>query len=142
VPNGLGRERHHRESPPERGERAGRDDDPAGQAVDRGHLLGLRLNLYIAVAGTLAGTAWFTDIYHDGIFGPQTLAATRQFQASHGLPANGQAGAGTTELLAQLAPAPRPVSVAAALLTVTLAGVIVVGTMTIRRRRERAAPAG
>ena len=25
-------------------------------------------------------------IYHDGIFGPQTLAATRQFQSSHGLP--------------------------------------------------------
>ena len=34
-------------------------------------------------------------IYHDGIFGPQTLAATRQFQSSHGLPANGKAGAGT-----------------------------------------------
>ena len=29
-------------------------------------------------------------IYHDGIFGPQTLAATRQFQSRHGLPANGQ----------------------------------------------------
>ena len=25
-------------------------------------------------------------IYHDGIFGPQTLAATRQFQSRHGLP--------------------------------------------------------
>ena len=29
-------------------------------------------------------------IYHDGIFGPQTLAATRQFQSRHGLPANGK----------------------------------------------------
>ena len=49
-------------------------------------------------------------IYHDGIFGPQTLAATRQFQASHGLPPNGKAGAGTMKVLSQLAPAPRPVS--------------------------------
>ena len=31
-------------------------------------------------------------IYHDGIFGPQTLAATRQFQSSHGLPADGAMG--------------------------------------------------
>ena len=29
-------------------------------------------------------------IYHDGIFGPQTLAATRQFQSGHGLPASGK----------------------------------------------------
>src|SRR5437868_14322251 len=56
-------------------------------------------------------------IYHDGIFGPQTLAATRQFQASHGLPPNGKAAAGTIKVLSQLAPAPRPVPVAAALLT-------------------------
>ena len=48
-------------------------------------------------------------IYHDGIFGPQTLAATRQFQSRHGLPANGRAGAGTIKVLGQLAPAPRPV---------------------------------
>src|SRR6185437_13163691 len=52
-------------------------------------------------------------IYHDGIFGPQTLAATRQFQSSHGLPASGRADAGTIRLLGQLAPAPRPVPVAA-----------------------------
>ena len=30
------------------------------------HFLGLRLNLYIAIAGTLAGTAWFTAIQHRG----------------------------------------------------------------------------
>ena len=29
-------------------------------------------------------------IYHDGIFGPQTLAATRQFQSRHGLPGQRQ----------------------------------------------------
>ena len=76
-------------------------------------------------------------IYHDGIFGPQTLAATGQFQSSHGLPANGKAGAGTITVLGQLAPAPRPVPVAAALLTVTLTSMVVLGMTTARRRRER-----
>ena len=78
-------------------------------------------------------------IYHDGIFGPQTLAATRQFQSRHGLPANGRAEAGTIKVLSQLAPAPRPVPVAATLLTVALTGIVVLGTMTARRRRERGA---
>src|SRR5690348_474001 len=68
-------------------------------------------------------------IYHDGIFGPQTLAATGQFQASHGLPANGQADAGTIAVLRQLAPAPRPVPVAAGLLTTALAGIVGLGLM-------------
>jgi hypothetical protein len=76
-------------------------------------------------------------IYHDGIFGPQTLAATRQFQSRHGLPGQGQAGAATINVLRQLAPAPRPVPVAATLLTVTLTGMVVLGMMTARRRRER-----
>ena len=80
-------------------------------------------------------------IYHNGIFGPQTLAATRQFQASHGLPPNGKAGAETTKVLSQLAPAPRPVPVAAALLTLALAGMVVLGMLTARRRRERGAAA-
>jgi peptidoglycan hydrolase-like protein with peptidoglycan-binding domain len=80
-------------------------------------------------------------IYHDGIFGPQTLAATRQFQSTHGLPANGRAGAGTITVLGQLAPAPSPVPVAAALLTVALAGIVVLGLVTARRRRERGAAA-
>ena len=75
-------------------------------------------------------------IYHDGIFGPQTLAATRQFQSSHGLPANGIADAGTIQLLGRLAPAPRPVPVAASLMTVALTGVVVLGLITARRRRE------
>jgi peptidoglycan hydrolase-like protein with peptidoglycan-binding domain len=79
-------------------------------------------------------------IYHDGIFGPQTLAATRQFQSRHGLPANGRADAATIKVLAQLAPAPRPVPVAAMLLTVALTGIVVLGTMTARRRRERGDP--
>jgi Putative peptidoglycan binding domain len=76
-------------------------------------------------------------IYHDGIFGPQTLAATQHFQSGHGLPATGRAGTGTTRLLGQLAPAPRPVPAAAALLTGALAGMVVLGLMTARRRRER-----
>jgi len=80
-------------------------------------------------------------IYHDGIFGPQTLAATRQFQSSHGLPANGIADAGTIQLLGRLAPAPRPVPVAASLMTVALTGVVVLGLITARRRRERGAVA-
>ena len=83
----------------------------------------------------------YAGIYHDGIFGPQTLAATRQFQAGHGLPPNGKAGAETTKVLSQLAPAPRPVPVAAALLTLALAGMVVLGMLTARRRRERGAAA-
>ena len=80
-------------------------------------------------------------IYHDGIFGPQTLAATQEFQSRHGLPANGKAGAGTINVLGQLAPSPRPVPVAAALMATALTGIIVLGLVTARRRRERAAPA-
>ena len=80
-------------------------------------------------------------IYHDGIFGPQTLAATRQFQSRYGLPGYGQAGAATINVLRQLAPAPRPTPVAAALLTVTLTSMVVLGMTTARRRRERQLPA-
>jgi len=79
-------------------------------------------------------------IYHDGIFGPQTLAATRQFQSGHGLPASGRADAGTIAVLGQLAPAPRPIPVAAGLLTTALASIIVLGLMTARRKREAALP--
>jgi peptidoglycan hydrolase-like protein with peptidoglycan-binding domain len=84
----------------------------------------------------------YAGIYHDGIFGPQTLAATRQFQSRYGLPGQGQAGAPTINVLRQLAPAPRPVPVAAALLTVTLTSMVVLGLTTARRRRERGAAAG
>jgi Putative peptidoglycan binding domain len=80
-------------------------------------------------------------IYHDGIFGPQTLAATRQFQSGHGLPASGRADAGTIAVLGRLAPAPRPVPVAASLMTVALTGVVVLGLITARRRRELGAAA-
>jgi len=80
-------------------------------------------------------------IYHDGIFGPQTMAATRQFQSSHSLPVSGRADAGTIAVLGQLAPAPRPVPVAAGLMTVALTGVVVLGLITARRRRERGAVA-
>ena len=83
----------------------------------------------------------YAGIYHDGIFGPQTLAATRQFQSGHGLPASGRADAGTIALLGQLAPAPRPVPVAAGLMTVALTGVGVLGLIAARRRRERDAVA-
>jgi peptidoglycan hydrolase-like protein with peptidoglycan-binding domain len=75
-------------------------------------------------------------IYHDGIFGPQTLGATWDFQSGHGLPPNGKAGAGTITVLSQLAPAPRPVPVATALLTLALTGMVLLGTLTARRRRE------
>ena len=80
-------------------------------------------------------------IYHDGIFGPQTLDATQQFQSRYGLPGQGKATAATTRVLSQLAPAPRPVPVAATLLTLTLTGMVVLGLMTARRRRERQLPA-
>jgi len=79
----------------------------------------------------------YAGIYHGGIFGPQTLAATRQFQSGHGLPASGRADAGTIAVLGQLAPSPRPIPVAAGLLTTTLASIIVLGLITARRRRER-----
>ena len=80
-------------------------------------------------------------IYHDGIFGPQTLAATRDFQSRYGLPGQGKASAATTRMLSRLAPAPRPVPVAATLLTLDLAGMAGLGIMTARRRRERGAAA-
>jgi hypothetical protein len=80
-------------------------------------------------------------IYHDGIFGPQTLAATRQIQSRHGLPADGRADAGTIQVLSRLAPAPRPVPAAATLLTLTMTGMVVLGLVTARRRRERQLPA-
>ena len=79
-------------------------------------------------------------IYHDGIFGPQTLAATQQFQSRHGLPPSGRADARTIAVLAQLAPAPRPVPVATALLTTAMASIIVLGLMTARRKREAGLP--
>src|SRR4029077_5901805 len=41
-------------------------------------------------------------IYHDGIFGLQTLAAPQQFQSGHDLPSSGRADAGTIRLLGQL----------------------------------------
>ena len=94
-----------------------------------------------ALQQLLNADAPHAGIYHDGIFGPQTLAATRQFQSSHGLPASGKADAGTIQLLGRLAPAPRPVPVAAGLMTVALTGIIVLGLMTARRKRERAAGA-
>jgi peptidoglycan hydrolase-like protein with peptidoglycan-binding domain len=83
----------------------------------------------------------YAGIYHDGIFGSQTLAATRDFQSRYGLPGQGKASAATTRVLSQLAPAPRPVPVAATLLTLTLTGMVVLGLMTARRRRERQLPA-
>jgi len=64
-------------------------------------------------------------IYHDGIFGPQTLAATREFQSRHGLPADGKADPGTIRMLTALAPPARPVPVAAALLTVAITEMVV-----------------
>src|SRR6266480_6098910 len=94
-----------------------------------------------ALQQLLNADAPHAGIYHDGIFGPQTLAATRQFQSGHGLPANGKADAGTTTVLGQLAPAPRPIPVAAALMTVSLAGIIVLGLLMARRKRERGAAA-
>jgi hypothetical protein len=79
----------------------------------------------------------YAGIYHDGIFGPQTLAATRHFQSRYVLPGQGKADVATTRVLSRLAPAPRPVPVAATLLTLTLTGMVVLGLMTARRRRER-----
>ncbi|HEY1003472.1 MAG TPA: peptidoglycan-binding domain-containing protein, partial [Streptosporangiaceae bacterium] len=79
----------------------------------------------------------YAGIYHDGIFGPRTLAATWYFQSRYGLPGEGKADVATTRMLSRLAPAPRPVSVAATLLTLTLTGMVVLGLMTARRRRER-----
>jgi Putative peptidoglycan binding domain len=79
----------------------------------------------------------YAGIYHDGIFGPQTLDATWQFQSRYGLPGQGKADVATTRVLSQLAPAPRPVPVAATLLTLTLTGMVVLGLVTARRKRER-----
>lgn len=61
-------------------------------------------------------------LYHDGIFGRKTLAATREFQSSHNLQVTGKADPGTLQVLKDLAPEPGSLPVAAILLTTAIMG--------------------
>jgi peptidoglycan hydrolase-like protein with peptidoglycan-binding domain len=56
-------------------------------------------------------------LHHDGIFGQQTLMATREFQSMNNLEVTGKAGPETIRVLRELAPQPGSLPISAALLT-------------------------
>jgi peptidoglycan hydrolase-like protein with peptidoglycan-binding domain len=66
-------------------------------------------------------------LHRDGIFGPKTLAATREFQSSHDLQVTGKADPGTLQVLKDLAPEPGRLPVAAILLTAAIMGTVLLG---------------
>jgi peptidoglycan hydrolase-like protein with peptidoglycan-binding domain len=66
-------------------------------------------------------------LHHDGIFGPETLAATREFQSRHDLQGDGKADPGTLQVLKDLAPEPGSLPVAAILLTASIMGTVLLG---------------
>jgi peptidoglycan hydrolase-like protein with peptidoglycan-binding domain len=66
-------------------------------------------------------------LHRDGIFGRQTLAATREFQSSHDLQVTGKADPGTLQVLKDLAPEPGRLPVAALLLTAAIMGAVLLG---------------
>jgi len=65
------------------------------------------------------------SLQRDGMFGPLTLAATRQFQASHGLQVTGKADSVTVGILEQHAPDPGSLPIAAVLLTTAIMGAVI-----------------
>ncbi len=64
----------------------------------------------------------YAGIHHDGIFGQQTLVATREFQSVHGLQVTGKADPGTLQVLTDLAPETGSLPLAAFLLTASIMG--------------------
>jgi peptidoglycan hydrolase-like protein with peptidoglycan-binding domain len=66
-------------------------------------------------------------LHHDGIFGQETLLATREFQSAHGLQVTGKADRGTLQVLKDLAPEPGSLPVAAILLTTAIMGAALLG---------------
>jgi Putative peptidoglycan binding domain len=85
-----------------------------------------------ALQRLLAADLPHAGIYHDGIFGPQTLAATREFQSRHHLQATGKAGPETVRILMKSAPYPGSLPVSAALITATILGIVSVSRKVLR----------
>jgi peptidoglycan hydrolase-like protein with peptidoglycan-binding domain len=73
----------------------------------------------------------YASIHHDGIFGSETLAATREFQSRHYLPVTGKADPATIEILKKLAPDPGSLPVAALLISVAMVGTVLLGRKII-----------
>jgi Putative peptidoglycan binding domain len=74
----------------------------------------------------------YAGIHHDGIFGPETLMATREFQSRHDLPVTGKAGPETTKILMEFAPNPGTLPVSAALITAAILGIVWVSRRILR----------
>ena len=72
-------------------------------------------------------------LHPDGIFGPETLAATREFQSSHNLQVTGKADPGTLGVLKALAPEPGSLPAAAILLTTAIMGTALLGAALVKR---------
>jgi hypothetical protein len=77
----------------------------------------------------------YAGIHHDGIFGQQTLMATREFQSLHGLQVTGKADPGTLDVLKDLTPETGSLPIAALLLTASIMGAVL-----LVRRITAAAP--
>jgi hypothetical protein len=71
-------------------------------------------------------------IRHDGIFGQETLLATREFQSMNNVEVTGKAGPETTRVLMESAPKPGSLPVSAALLTAGILGIVLVGRKVLR----------
>jgi hypothetical protein len=69
----------------------------------------------------------YAGIHHDGIFGQQTLTATREFQSMNNLEVTGKADPETITVLRELAPQPGSLPISAALLTAGILSVVLVG---------------
>jgi peptidoglycan hydrolase-like protein with peptidoglycan-binding domain len=65
-------------------------------------------------------------IHHDGIFGQETLLATREFQSMNNLEVTGKAGPETIRILMESAPKPGSLPISAALLTAGILSIVLV----------------
>jgi peptidoglycan hydrolase-like protein with peptidoglycan-binding domain len=75
-------------------------------------------------------------LHRDGIFGQETLLATREFQSMNNLEVTGKADPETINVLRELAPQPGSLPISAALLTAASLGIVLV----CRRIRAQTRP--
>ena len=69
----------------------------------------------------------YTGIHHDGVFGQETLLATREFQSMNNLKVTGKADPETIRDLMESAPRPGSLPISAALLTAAIMGTVLLG---------------
>lgn len=81
----------------------------------------------------------YAGIRHDGLFGQETLLATREFQSVNNLEVTGKAGPETIRVLMESAPDPGSLPVSAALLTAGILG-IVLACRKVRRKTRLPPP--